>query len=52
MNAYSCPTGDFYCPYFCHSKNEYGFCLMSQEGSSPVTECEAFDGIDPEDYVV
>ena len=52
MNMYRCPIWDPHCPYFCHSEGDYGLCLMSQEGCSPVAECEAFDGIDPEDFVM
>ena len=52
---YKCPLWDFHCPYFCRSKedNDYGLCLMQEmEGCSPVNECEAFDGVDEEDFEV
>ena len=48
---------DYTCPYFCHRDKEgegdFGLCLMSEmEGCSPVNECEAFDGVDEEDFEV
>ena len=52
---YKCPLWDFYCPYFCQSKedSDFGLCLMQEmEGCSPVNECEAFDGVDEEDFEV
>lgn len=52
---YKCPLWDFHCPYFCRSKedNDYGLCLMQEmEGCSPVNECEAFDGVNEEDFEV
>ena len=52
---YKCPLWDFHCPYFCHSKedSDFGLCLMQEmEGCSPVNECEAFDGVDEEDFEV
>ena len=52
---YKCPLWDFYCPYFCQSKedSDFGLCLMQDmEGCSPVNECEAFDGVDEEDFEV
>jgi hypothetical protein len=52
---YRCPIWDCDCPYFCHRDKEgegdYGLCLMQEkEGCSPVNECEAFDGVDEEDF--
>lgn len=46
-----------HCPYFCHrdkeDKGDYGLCLMQEmEGCSPVNECEAFDGVDEEEFEV
>ena len=52
---YKCPLWDFHCPYFCQSKedSDFGLCLMQEmEGCSPVNECEAFDGVDEEDFEV
>ena len=52
---YECPMWDYSCPYFCHSKedSDFGLCLMQEmEGCSPVNECEAFDGVDEEDFEV
>ena len=54
---YKCPTWDYHCPYFCHQDKEgegdYGLCLMQEmEGCSPVNECEAFYGIEEEDFEV
>ena len=54
---YKCPTCDYHCPYFCHQDKEgegdYGLCLMQEmEGCSPVNECEAFYGIEEEDFEV
>lgn len=52
---YKCPMWDYTCPYFCHSKedNDFGLCLMQEmEGCFPVNECEAFDGVDEEDFEV
>ena len=52
---YKCPMWDYSCPYFCHSKedSDFGLCLMQEmEGCSPVNECEAFDGVDEEDFEV
>lgn len=54
---YKCPTCDYHCPYFCHQDKEgegdYGLCLMQEmEGRSPVNECEAFYGIEEEDFEV
>ena len=51
---YRCPISDYHCPYFCHRDKEgegdYGLCLM--EGCSPVNECEAFDGVDEEEFEI
>ena len=52
---YECPMWDYSCPYFCHNDedNDFGLCLMQEmEGCSPVNECEAFDGVDEEDFEV
>lgn len=52
---YKCPLWDYSCPYFCHNDedNDFGLCLMQDmEGCSPVNECEAFDGVDEEDFEV
>lgn len=54
---YECPIWDYHCPYFCHQDKEgegdYGLCLMQEmEGCSPINECEAFYGIDEEDFEV
>ena len=54
---YKCPMWDYHCPYFCQRDKEgegdYGLCLMEEmEGCSPVNECEAFDGVDEEDFEV
>ena len=54
---YKCPMWDFTCPYFCHrdksGEGDFGLCLMPEmEGCSPVNECEAFDGVDEEDFEV
>ena len=52
---YECPMWDYNCPYFCHSTedSDFGLCLMQEmEGCSPVNECEAFDGVDEEDFEV
>ena len=54
---YKCPMWDYHCPYFCHRDKEgegdYGLCLMQEmEGCCPVNECEAFDGVDEEEFEV
>lgn len=52
---YKCPLWDYHCPYFCHNNedSDFGLCLMQEmEGCSPVNECEAFDGVDEEDFEV
>ena len=54
---YICPIWDTNCPYFCHQDKEgtgdYGLCLMQEmENCSPANECEAFDGVDAEEFVV
>lgn len=52
---YKCPLWDYHCPYFCHNNedSDFGLCLMQDmEGCSPVNECEAFDGVDEEDFEV
>jgi hypothetical protein len=48
---------DYHCPYFCQRDKEgegdFGLCLMQEmEGCSPVNECEAFDGVDEEEFEV
>ena len=54
---YECPIWDYCCPYFCHQdkegKGDYGLCLMHElEGSSAINECDAFYGIEEEDFEV
>lgn len=54
---YECPMWDYSCPYFCkrdkNGEGDFGLCLMQEmEGCSPVNECEAFDGVDEEDFEV
>ena len=54
---YECPLWDYSCPYFCkrdkNGEGDFGLCLMQEmEGCSPVNECEAFDGVDEEDFEV
>ena len=54
---YKCPMWDYNCPYFCkrdkEGEGDFGLCLMQEmEGCSPVNECEAFDGVDEEDFEV
>lgn len=54
---YKCPTWDYHCPYFCQKDKEgegdFGLCLMQEmEGCSSVNECEAFYGIDEEEFEV
>ena len=54
---YKCPMWDYSCPYFCkrdkNGEGDFGLCLMQEmEGCSPVNECEAFDGVDEEDFEV
>ena len=52
---YKRPPWDFYCPYLCQRKedSDFGLCLMQEmEGCSPVNECEAFDGVNEEDFEV
>lgn len=54
---YQCPIWDCSCPYFYHrdkaGDGDYGLCLMLEmEGCSPINECEAFDGVDEEDFEV
>ena len=54
---YKCPLWDCHCPYFCQRDEEntgdYGLCLMQDvEGCSPVYECEAFDGVNEEEYEI
>ena len=54
---YKCPMWDCNCPYFCkrdkEGEGDFGLCLMQEmEGCSPVNECEAFDGVDEEDFEV
>lgn len=54
---YECPMWDYSCPYFCkrdkEGEGDFGLCLMLEmEGCSPVNECEAFDGVDEEDFEV
>ena len=54
---YKCPMWDHNCPYFCHRDKEgegdFGLCMMKEmEGCYHVNECEAFDGIDEEDFEV
>ena len=52
---YECPMWDYSCPYFCkqdkNGEGDFGLCLMQEmEGCSPVNECEAFFGVDEEDF--
>ena len=54
---YICPIWDTYCPYFCYRDKKgtgnCGLCLMQEmEHCSPVNECEAFDGVDEEEFEV
>ena len=54
---YKCPMWDYNCPYFCkrdkEDEGDFGLCLMQEmEGCSPVNECEAFDGVNEEDFEV